>query len=244
MADTIEVTFEARSITARYPDGRAKTLADIPAAVEWLKTMRRTGLPLSLGRADAEGSRLAYDAAAQAGMRVEERDGQLFLLRPGQTPEALVRPDATDLLPASAKVIRGPVMLSIKKSLYNNSERAYQAVLVEAERGSTLRRFHNFGTGTFLRGSTAQGRIDALFSNLLDYGPEAIRGKLMDWVGFVHTGSADPVDRCFLAWIQANVDPRDIKTLQDRKWVMPYFRAWVLFRVAALPTGLDLGRTS
>lgn len=229
MADPIEMTFQAQAITARYADGAARDLGNVPAAVRMLKALAEARLPVSFESSDGDAGRLARHTAELAGMRIEEREGRLYLIRPGLAPAALVPPGLA--LP-SRKHRPGPVMLSLEFGLFNCSEAAFQAVLVNAGRNCRSGRFHNFGTGTFLRGSTSDGRIQTLFKNLLDYGPDRIGGKLSAWVDFMEL-SDDPADRDYLAWNLAGVDPRDGNAVQDRKRVMPYFKAWALFRVAS-----------
>lgn len=231
MADPIEMTFQAQAITARYADGAARDLGDIPAAVQMLKAMAEARLPVSIEASDGDADLLARRTAELAGMRIEERDGRLYLMRPGLAPAALSRPGQT-VAQAPTKQRPGPVMLSLESGLYTDSEAAFRAVLASAGRSCRSGRFHNFGTGTFLRGSTSEGRIQTLFRNLIDYGPDRIGGKLSAWVGFMEQ-SPDPADRDYLAWSRAGVDPRDEAAVQDRKRVMPYFKAWTLFRVAA-----------
>lgn len=238
MAEVIEqLSFRSARITVHFRNGTHEDLGGPVAAVQLLRDLAEARLPISVVPGDAVADGMARHTADLAGMRLEERSGRLFLLRPGRQPEEIELPEgAAPLVREAPKPeVRGPVVIALSPGLFTDSEVAFQEVIRRSGSKPPPKRFHNFGTGTLLSGSTPAGRVQALYKNLRDYGPAVMGDKLRDWARYIET-SPDEMDRTWLRWFRDEVDPRDIETIGGRDQVLPYFKAWVLLRVLAQHT--------
>lgn len=229
MADLVELDFRPEVITARYRDAPAQQVDGVSAAVRMLAALANETLPISVDSEDAR--ELAQRTASLAGMTITERDGQLFLLRPGAAPEPLIppigAPTRSSLRPAASAPL---VLITISPgNLFSHAEPAYQELIRNLGTKRLPSRYHNYCTGTFLAGGPV-GQINSLYRDLRNYGYEAIEPKIRQWAEHVRT-RADPDYRKIVAWFDSKVQPHDIRALKENHWVMLYFKAWAMLRL-------------